>query len=92
MPVSLFGASNHYSPGHVVDEISPVPLLLVHGTSDSVVSPRHSQLLYTKAEDPKTLWFVRYARHVQVFGRWAAEDGKHGLVDFYNEALDQHDQ
>jgi hypothetical protein len=44
------------SPLDLVDRIAPRPLLLMHGLEDNVIKPKHSQLLYAQARDPKKLW------------------------------------
>jgi pimeloyl-ACP methyl ester carboxylesterase len=44
----LFGA-------HVVTELAPRPLLLLHGTADTILPHECSERLYDSAEEPKTL-------------------------------------
>jgi pimeloyl-ACP methyl ester carboxylesterase len=44
----LFGA-------HVVAELAPRPLLLLHGTADSILPHECSERLYERAQEPKTL-------------------------------------
>lgn len=62
--------TNDYSPGPVVDQISPIPLLLIHGTSDQVIPFAHSKMLYDKANEPKELWFVPKAQHTEALTRF----------------------
>ncbi len=53
------------------DEVSPlksldetrVPILFVHGTSDSIIDRRYSEVLYEHAKGPKELYFIRDAYH-----------------------------
>jgi fermentation-respiration switch protein FrsA (DUF1100 family) len=54
-----------YSPANSVAAISPLPLLLIHGDQDVVVPPYHSQLLFERAKEPKQLWIVPGAGHIQ---------------------------
>ena len=56
---------NGYSPAASVRALSPLPLLLIHGERDVVVPPRHSQRLYELAGEPKELWIVPQAGHIQ---------------------------
>ncbi|MCI0749224.1 MAG: alpha/beta hydrolase [Nevskiales bacterium] len=56
--------SDAYSPLAVVDRISPIPLLLIHGDADPVVPVSHAQRLHAAARDPKTLWIVPDGRHI----------------------------
>lgn len=54
-----------YSPANAVAAISPLPLLLIHGDQDVVVPPHHSQQLFEQAKEPKELWIVPGAGHIQ---------------------------
>jgi fermentation-respiration switch protein FrsA (DUF1100 family) len=40
-----------------------VPVLFVHGTEDSFINPRYSEILYSKANEPKELYNIRNAYH-----------------------------
>jgi alpha-beta hydrolase superfamily lysophospholipase len=44
-------------------DISPRPLLLVHGTADEVLSDACSQDIYARAQEPKELRLYRGCRH-----------------------------
>ena len=67
-PLSLL-VSDNYSAVYVVDRISPIPLLLIHGERDGVVGPGHAQRLYEAASDPKALWLVPEGRHIDAVRR-----------------------
>ncbi len=56
---------DEYSPANSVAAISPIPLLLIHGDQDVVVPPHHSQQLFERAKEPKQLWIVPGAGHIQ---------------------------
>ena len=86
-PLSFVLAGDSYSPSRVVDDISPTPLLFIHGTSDRVIPAKHSALLYERANDPKELWLLKYGRHIGAFSNFADENCKHGLVSFYLGAM-----
>ncbi|MGA9364644.1 MAG: alpha/beta hydrolase [Bacteroidota bacterium] len=57
--------------GFECDVVSPlkalegiqVPVLFAHGTEDSIISPRYSEMLYRKANEPKELYYIRNAYH-----------------------------
>jgi len=51
------------SPIDWVDEISPRPLLLVHGDADELIPQEHARRLYQKAKEPKELKIIPGARH-----------------------------
>jgi uncharacterized protein len=57
--------NNDYSPQASVHALSPIPLLLIHGDQDAVVPSHHSQRLYDGASQPKDLWIVPDAGHIQ---------------------------
>lgn len=57
--------NNSYSPQASVKALSPIPLLLIHGEDDVLVPPHHSQRLYQQAAEPKQLWVVPDAGHIQ---------------------------
>jgi len=56
---------NDYSPAASVAALSPLPLLLIHGERDVVVPASHSRRLYALAREPKELWLVPEAGHIQ---------------------------
>jgi hypothetical protein len=60
-----FTVDNDYSPLASVRELAPLPLLLIHGERDTIVPPHHSCRLYESAGQPKELWIVPGAGHIQ---------------------------
>jgi fermentation-respiration switch protein FrsA (DUF1100 family) len=52
-------------PYQEVAKIAPRPLLLIHGTNDTVVSPDDATRLYEAAQFPKALWFIEGAEHIK---------------------------
>jgi len=56
---------NDYSPQAAVKALSPIPFLLIHGEEDAIVPPEHSRRLYDGAAEPKDLWIVPGAGHIQ---------------------------
>jgi uncharacterized protein len=51
------------APKDFIRKISPVPLLVVHGTRDEVVPVSQGLQLYQNAAQPKTLFEVKTGRH-----------------------------
>ena len=86
-PISFLSVTNLYSPGEFIDQVSPIPVLLIHCTQDSYVSYHHSELLYEKAKEPKNVWIIRGCKHLQVF---TDNQFKHRyrqkLVQFFNNS------
>ena len=60
-----FTVDNDYSPQAAVKALSPIPFLLIAGDEDAIVPPDHSRRLYAGAADPKELWIVPGAGHIQ---------------------------
>jgi fermentation-respiration switch protein FrsA (DUF1100 family) len=56
---------NNFSPAASVRAVAPIPLLFIHGERDSVVPLEHSKRLYARAAEPKELWVVPDAGHIQ---------------------------
>lgn len=55
--------TDEWSPLGYVGRLSPVPLLVVHGSDDEVVPFSQGRQLYEKAKAPKTLFEVPGGRH-----------------------------
>lgn len=62
-PEELAQGIEEISPLKWIDEISPRPLLIIHGESDEVVAPSQALELYQRAGSPKELVMVRGAKH-----------------------------
>ncbi|MDH2919469.1 MAG: alpha/beta hydrolase [Sideroxydans sp.] len=75
---------NDYAPLAAVAEISPIPLLIIHGTSDSVVNSTHAQGLFNRARKPKQLWLIREAEHIQAL---SIPDVRQQLLEFLQHSL-----
>jgi fermentation-respiration switch protein FrsA (DUF1100 family) len=55
--------SSQLSGAEDVDSLSPRPLLLVHGTKDTRIAHRASELIYDRAKEPKQLVLYPGAGH-----------------------------
>ena len=60
-----YTVDNDYAPRAAVAAIAPIPLLLIHGNRDSIVSPHHSKMLYDAAQEPKAYWEIPDRGHIQ---------------------------
>jgi fermentation-respiration switch protein FrsA (DUF1100 family) len=60
-----FAIDNRYSPEASVGQISPIPVLFIHGDADTIVPLHHSQRLYELCGYPKDLWVIPGAGHIQ---------------------------
>lgn len=54
-------------PVRYVARISPRPLLLIHGEQDDVTDPNDSRRMFAAAGEPKELWTVPEAAHVESY-------------------------
>ncbi|WP_333648731.1 alpha/beta hydrolase [Candidatus Binatus sp.] len=52
---TVIALSSQLAGAHVVGELAPKPLLLIHGGADTILSHQSSQALYDRAGEPKTL-------------------------------------
>ncbi len=62
-----FTVADDYKPLQAIGELSPLPVLIVHGQADGIIPPHHAQALYDAARMPKALWLVPGAAHIAVF-------------------------
>jgi fermentation-respiration switch protein FrsA (DUF1100 family) len=76
---------DRFSPLPVIKMISPIPLLILHGERDATVPVQHGRELYDAALEPKQLWIVPVAGHIQTMRETAQRDR---LVEYLREALD----
>lgn len=80
VPLS-FTIDNHLKPIEAIAEISPTPVLIVHGALDRIVEPNHATALYAAARPPRALWLIFGASHIQAFQSAVA---RRRLVDYLN--------
>ena len=59
--------SDRHSPVRSVAEISPIPLLIMHGDRDPIVPVGDGRRLFDAAREPKQLWIVPGGGHIQAF-------------------------
>jgi len=60
-----YTVDNYFAPRAAVAAIAPIPLLLIHGEDDSIVSPHHSKMLFDAAHEPKAYWEIPDRGHIQ---------------------------
>jgi fermentation-respiration switch protein FrsA (DUF1100 family) len=85
-PLSRLIINDRLSPHLVVESISPVPILIIHGTDDRVVPYHHGRMLFERAGDPKELVTVVGGSHTDAFVR-PESTYRDILVRFYLSAL-----
>ncbi|MEP6547792.1 MAG: alpha/beta fold hydrolase [Gammaproteobacteria bacterium] len=73
-------------PLEIIRNISPRAVLILGGTLDKIVPEYMARQLYQCAGDPKELWIVSGAHHVD-FSRVVPEEYRRRLVDFFGRTL-----
>jgi len=66
----LFG---YNKPVDVIHKISPIPVLLLHGTADDLVPIDHSERLFSAAKEPKYFWIAKEACHCALYDKYPQE-------------------
>jgi uncharacterized protein len=54
--------ANSVSPLEAVRRVH-VPLFIMHGTADTLIASRYSEMVFTNANEPKELWLIAGAKH-----------------------------
>ncbi len=73
-PLAWVVISDRYAPEDHIQEISPKPLLIMHGTDDHVVSEWLGKKVFDLAKEPKEFWEIKDGQHIDSFWR---ENGKY---------------
>jgi alpha/beta superfamily hydrolase len=60
---AVIAISSQLAGAHVVGDLAPKPLLLIHGTADDILPPRSSELIYERAGEPRRLMLFEGADH-----------------------------
>ena len=63
-PLPYLVLSDKYAPGDRVSELSPIPLVIIHGDHDQVVDYKLGKKLYEQAHEPKEFWTVPGGTHI----------------------------
>jgi len=63
-PLSLL-VNNDYSPLEWIPGVSPVPILIMHGSEDPIVPVVHGHLLYEAALEPREYWELKGLGHTE---------------------------
>jgi uncharacterized protein len=60
---TVVSIASQLAGAHMVADLAPRPLLLVHGTADTILPPDSSRALYERAREPKTIKLFEGAGH-----------------------------
>lgn len=85
---SFLMVTDELSPEDSIHRISPIPLLVIHGTADRKVRFVHGKRLHEKAGEPKYLWTIKDGGHMQTFIDCTFSDAyRKKLMDFFKQQL-----
>ena len=87
MPGMQLDLDDSYCAGPWVSKVAPIPLMLMHGTADSVVHYDHSLALYEDAGDPKQLVTIEGGEHIDAMTRRYGSRYKDMMVDFFDRSV-----
>ncbi|MCL2872468.1 MAG: alpha/beta hydrolase [Betaproteobacteria bacterium] len=87
LPGSGLLANDDYSADRYVGKLAPIPLLLIHGTADTLVPPQHSERLFVIAGEPKQLVLVPGGGHIDAMTARFGDTYRDLLVAFFDDAL-----
>ena len=65
--VSYLVLDDKYSAYGRIEEISPIPLIVMHGTGDGVVEFVNGEEIFSAAAEPKEFWRIANGDHTDVF-------------------------
>ncbi len=78
---------NQVQPVKVIGSISPRPIFIIHGTADTVVPPQNSERNFDAANQPKEIWWVPGAGHVEA-RTLDPSDYQLRVIQFFHQSLD----
>ncbi len=87
--LSLFMISGRNNPIRYVDDIAPRPLMIMHGMQDPLIPYPHSESLFAKAKQPKTLLLIGDEAHVSALRNGNREKYKRLIADFFDMSLNR---
>jgi len=79
--------SDTHNPIDCVEQISPRPILILHGTADTVVPVKMARNLYARAREPKELWLIEGADHYEALDE-RADEVRPRLVSFFRKCVE----
>ena len=86
VPFTVFLTSKN-APVDYIAKISPRPLLLIHGTLDEIVPYSMSEKLFNAAKEPKRLWTIDGAGHLQCRALAGKQYHDETIGEFFTEAI-----
>jgi fermentation-respiration switch protein FrsA (DUF1100 family) len=63
-PFAYLLLSDKYAPGNRVSEISPIPLIVIHGKKDQTIDFELGKEIYDKSKPPHLFWPIEDGTHI----------------------------
>ena len=76
--------SDEYAPEKVIRNISPTPLLVIHGDNDFIIPIQQGKKIFDLAGEPKWFWQVKGGRHINAMFHEKGVYRKR-LLDFFKK-------
>ncbi len=72
-------------PVDVIDQISPIPLLIIQGEKDPIIFKKHADILYGKAKEPKRIIMIKDGLHAEDLYRQNPDDFMNDCISWLQE-------
>lgn len=87
-PLTYLVLSDRYAPNGREKDLSPTPLIVIHGDDDGVIDIKRGEKLFGQAAEPKEFWRIPGGQHIDTFTGPLKGEFRPRLV----AALDRHCQ
>ncbi|EAB2011557.1 alpha/beta hydrolase [Salmonella enterica] len=87
IPGSGFLLDDSYSANRYIASVSPIPVLILHGTADHVIPWQDSEKLYALAREPKQKILIPDGDHIDAFSERYANLYRDAMIKFIQAAL-----
>jgi fermentation-respiration switch protein FrsA (DUF1100 family) len=85
-PLAYVLVSNSTSPEDFIAQVSPIPLLVMHGDRDAVVPIEFGKRIFELAREPKRFYLIEGGGHLEA-PPTAAASARRALLDFLADPL-----
>lgn len=79
--------TNKIRPVDVIDQISPIPLLIIQGEKDPIIFKRHAEILYEKAKEPKRIIMIKDGLHAEDLYRENPDDFINWCISWLKDTM-----
>lgn len=79
--------NDDYSAQRFIANISPIPLVLIHGTADKIIGLQHTEHLLALAREPKQMIVVPGGGHIEAFAPKFVKTYQAQLLAFLDSAF-----